>query len=183
MKPGWIVVIAIVGFALLAAAGFWAIHATTPPGPPAPAPAPSDAGVPPRPVHLPPPRLLPVPRDAGVSARDAGAIPSRAGAYQEHEVLPRERFTLQADPVRALEPLVQDCFADAATHDPGPLTATLRFRPTPDGRLTGGQLVRLSVTDPMLQACLEDSILDARLQPGIGGTSTEHTFEFAGPAR
>jgi hypothetical protein len=96
-------------------------------------------------------------------------------------VVDKERFVLQPDPVRALQPLVNACFEDAVTHDPGALSATLRFTPTAEGRLTQGEVVNVSVTDPYLQACLEDSMHYARLQPGIGGGPIEHTFSFARP--
>jgi hypothetical protein len=67
--------------------------------------------------------------------------------------------------LRAVRPLLDECFADFAERHPGEQRATVRFtlgRQDEEGRLGEGQVVDTTVQHPMLQACLEDSLLDAR---------------------
>jgi hypothetical protein len=96
------------------------------------------------------------------------------------EVLPLSRFQIASDPVKALGPLVQDCFEDARAQYPGKLSATLRFTPLPDGGIARGAVQSLSVQDPYLEACLEDAMEDARYAPGELSDPIEHTFTFGG---
>ncbi|WP_164009075.1 AgmX/PglI C-terminal domain-containing protein [Pyxidicoccus trucidator] len=91
--------------------------------------------------------------------------------------------------LRAVTPLVQQCFEDAAQRNRGPQTVRLRFTVEPGGergeagQLTGGELLESTIPDPMVQACVLDSLLDARFPapPGGGKATVVYPFEFRAP--
>ncbi|WP_147448812.1 AgmX/PglI C-terminal domain-containing protein, partial [Corallococcus terminator] len=88
--------------------------------------------------------------------------------------------------LQAVTPLVQQCFEDAAQRNPGTQEVKLRFTvegENGDGKMNRGELLASSIPDPMVQACVLDSLLDARFPaPRLGGTATVvHPFRF-GPA-
>ncbi|MFP2911742.1 AgmX/PglI C-terminal domain-containing protein, partial [Pyxidicoccus sp. 3LFB2] len=94
--------------------------------------------------------------------------------------------------LRAVTPLVQQCFEDAAQRNRGPQKVRLRFTVEPGapgsltaegGQMSGGELLESTIPDPMVQACVLDSLLDARFPaPAGGGKATVvYPFEFRVP--
>jgi len=70
--------------------------------------------------------------------------------------------------VTAVKPLLEQCFGDAAHRYPGKQEVLLRFTLNPDaqaGTLGRGELLKSSVADPWVEACVRDSLLDARFEP------------------
>ena len=85
--------------------------------------------------------------------------------------------------LRAVTPLVQQCFEDAAQRNRGPQRVRLRFTVEgkgAEGQLAAGELLESTIPDPMVQACVLDSLLDARFPaPAGGGKATVvYPFEF-----
>ncbi|NPC83705.1 energy transducer TonB, partial [Pyxidicoccus fallax] len=88
--------------------------------------------------------------------------------------------------IQAVTPLVQQCFEDAAQRNRGPQTVRLRFTVEPrgeDGQMSGGELLESTIPDPMVQACVLDSLLDARFPapPGGGKATVVYPFQFRAP--
>ena len=190
--------ILIAAFVALCAVGLWltrpgeAPREQEPPSRPEPEPTahkePSVMPTPPSVPHV----------DAGTPVpRAAAAIPSpnrpRRGPEMSPDATPLATgaplgtFTdageeEQVDPelarraVAKLEPLVMQCFDDAADRYPGAQSVVLRFN------LRGqAQIQSITVQDPWVQACVMDSVLDAHLEALDGGTATlTHPFRFEG---
>ncbi|RYZ35663.1 MAG: AgmX/PglI C-terminal domain-containing protein [Myxococcaceae bacterium] len=157
---------------------------THPRAPEAPPREPPRATAPPTPSS-PPPSLAraPAPRtgpDAPDPRRVALVEPqveSSTGRIDAEDL----RLALQA-----VTPLVQQCFEDAAQRNPGTQEVKLRFTvegENGDGKMNRGELLASSIPDPMVQACVLDSLLDARFPaPRLGGTATlVHPFRFGPP--
>ncbi|MFP2929979.1 AgmX/PglI C-terminal domain-containing protein, partial [Pyxidicoccus sp. 3LG] len=88
--------------------------------------------------------------------------------------------------IRAVTPLVQQCFEDAAQRNRGPQTVRLRFTVEPGedgGAMKAGELLESTIPDPMVQACVLDSLLDARFPapPGGGKATVVYPFQFRVP--
>ena len=90
--------------------------------------------------------------------------------------------------LRAVTPLVQQCFEDSAQRNRGPQTVKLRFRVEArgedgQGEMGDGEVVSSTIPDPFVQACVQDSLLDVRFStPSRGGKATVvYPFEFRVP--
>ncbi|MCP3139047.1 AgmX/PglI C-terminal domain-containing protein [Pyxidicoccus xibeiensis] len=188
---------------LSAALSYWLIRPAQPPLPPE-APPPEalptpPSGPPPEPPSEPsPPRLEPapvVPPPAFPSPQGTVPVPTPPasasdGARRVAEVEPViESTTGRIDTedvrvaIRAVTPLVQQCFEDAAQRNRGPQTVRLRFTVEPGeggGAMKAGELLDSTIPDPMVQACVLDSLLDARFPapPGGGKATVVYPFEF-----
>ncbi|RKH44904.1 hypothetical protein D7X96_11050 [Corallococcus interemptor] len=103
-----------------------------------------------------------------------------------------ERTSGRIDPedlrlaVQAVTPLVQQCFQDAAQRNRGAQEVKLRFTVEgegSEGKMNRGVLVSSTIPDPMVQACVLDSLLDARFPaPRLGGSATVlYPFRFTVP--
>ncbi|MBJ6761145.1 AgmX/PglI C-terminal domain-containing protein [Myxococcaceae bacterium JPH2] len=170
---------------------------------PAPAPAPTppaqEAPPPTREPLTPPPHLKP-PTVAAPPAFPSppSAVPGLAGAPSwdtrrlEDADLVIEDASGRIDradirvAVRAVSPLVQQCFEDVAQRNPGPQEVKLRFTVQGSGeagQLTHGELLSSTIADPMVQACVLDSLLDAQFSaPSGGGKATVvYPFRFRTP--
>jgi hypothetical protein len=182
--------------ALSALLSYWLtrpIHVAPPPAePPADAEpsAPADAS----PPHAAPPPVVPPP--AFPSPQSAAPVLPGPGPGDARRVVDAtpviESMTGRIDSgdvhraIQAVTPLVQQCFEDAAQRNRGPQVVRLRF--TVEGRdgagqLGGGELLESTIPDPMVQACVVDSLLDARFPPPPdGGKATVvYPFEFRAP--
>ncbi|XXF79319.1 hypothetical protein P2318_06085 [Myxococcaceae bacterium GXIMD 01537] len=182
----------------LCALALW-LTRPAPPAPPVEAAAPPvappgtpDLVTPPAPdreAPVVPPPAFPTHRGAAplvASGSPAPPVPSRE---DEEEALVE---AISRDPVvredargalRALRPLLDRCFEDVAGREQGEQRATLRFqvRTVDGGGALVGRLMDASVADPMLRACLEDSLLDVRLPAPRGGEFTL-TYPYRFPA-
>ncbi|MBE4747566.1 AgmX/PglI C-terminal domain-containing protein [Corallococcus sp. ZKHCc1 1396] len=139
---------------------------TAPPRPPEPAPA----------VRAPPRASFDAPDPRRVAIVEP-LVESSSGRIDAEDL----RLALQA-----VTPLVQQCFQDAAQRNRGTQEVKLRFTvegENGDGKMNRGELLRSSIPDPMVQACVLDSLLDARFPaPRLGGTATVvYPFRFAPP--
>ncbi|WP_244239458.1 AgmX/PglI C-terminal domain-containing protein, partial [Corallococcus carmarthensis] len=88
--------------------------------------------------------------------------------------------------VQSVTPLVQQCFQDAAQRNRGTQEVKLRFTVEgegSEGKMNRGVLVSSTIPDPMVQACVLDSLLDARFPaPHLGGSATVlYPFRFTVP--
>ncbi|GMU02954.1 hypothetical protein KH5H1_70740 [Corallococcus caeni] len=88
--------------------------------------------------------------------------------------------------IQAVTPLVQQCFQDAAQRNRGAQEVKLRFTVEgegSEGKMNRGVLVSSTIPDPMVQACVLDSLLDARFPaPHLGGSATVlYPFRFTVP--
>ncbi|WP_233613569.1 AgmX/PglI C-terminal domain-containing protein, partial [Corallococcus sp. AB032C] len=88
--------------------------------------------------------------------------------------------------IQSVTPLVQQCFQDAAQRNRGTHEVKLRFTVEgegPEGKMNRGELVSSTIPDPMVQACVLDSLLDARFPaPHLGGSATVlQPFRFTVP--
>ncbi|NBD07693.1 MULTISPECIES: AgmX/PglI C-terminal domain-containing protein [Corallococcus] len=88
--------------------------------------------------------------------------------------------------LQAVTPLVQQCFQDAAQRNRGTQEVKLRFTVEgegADGKMNRGELLSSTIPDPMVQACVLDSLLDARFPaPHLGGSATlVYPFRFGVP--
>ncbi|MBZ4415030.1 AgmX/PglI C-terminal domain-containing protein [Myxococcus sp. RHSTA-1-4] len=185
---------------LSAALSFWLTRpgdVASPPRdiPEAPGPAPEPLpGTPPSSLSPPTVGQPPVvPPPAFPSPRSQVPVPPAsepAGARRVVEAEPViESTTGRIDPedvrvaIRAVTPLVQQCFEDAAQRNRGPQTVRLRFTVEPGGeggRMSAGELLESTIPDPMVQACVLDSLLDARFPapPGGGKATVVYPFQF-----
>jgi hypothetical protein len=125
---------------------------------------------------LPPPAPPPEPTPEEQEEQALDSLPLRS---QEREDL---RVAL-----RALRPLVQQCFGDVAGRYAGRLSVQVRFTLEPgpqQGSFHQGTLVHSSIPDPHFQACVLDSLLDAHpVSPRAGPLTVTHTFFFEGRLR
>ncbi|MBZ4400203.1 AgmX/PglI C-terminal domain-containing protein [Myxococcus faecalis] len=178
---------------LLAALAYWLTQPTTPPPPPPEEPV---AQAPP-PAPTPPPRLTPppvVPPPAFPSPQSEVPVPEQP---DKRRVIQSE-FTLEEihgdfrpedieAALKAVTPLVQQCFQDAAQRNRGPQAVKLRFnlesRGEGEGRMDKGEVLASTIPDPMVQACVVDSLLDIGFKtPSRGGRATVvYPFEFRVP--
>lgn len=182
---------------LSAALSYWLTRPMAPPpeepraeeAAPPPAERPVDPSLPAleRPAVVPHPTF---PSRPSQLPETATAVPESPGTRRVAEVDPViEATTGRISPedvrvaIRAVTPLVQQCFEDAAQRNRGPQTVRLRFTVEGQGeagQMTGGQLLGSTIPDPMVQACVLDSLLDARFPaPAGGGKATVvYPFEF-----
>ncbi|QSQ19963.1 AgmX/PglI C-terminal domain-containing protein [Pyxidicoccus parkwayensis] len=189
-------VIPLVSLGILVLAAALSLWLTRPQAPRPEAPPPQvaeqpDPSIPPleKPAVVPPPPFpshpsqLPTPPTPTETAAPSGA---RRVAEVEPVI---ESTTGRITPedvrvaIRSVTPLVQECFEDAAQRNRGPQTVRLRFTVEGQGeagQMTGGELLASSIPDPMVQACVLDSLLDARFPapPGGGKATVVYPFEF-----
>ncbi|MHA7628308.1 AgmX/PglI C-terminal domain-containing protein [Corallococcus sp. M7] len=159
-----------------------------PPRASAPAPEPARPVAPPAPLPRPeapvrePPRALPPRED--FDAPD----PRRVEVVEP--VVEASSGRIDAEDlrlaIRSVTPLVQQCFQDAAQRNRGTQEVKLRFTVEgegSEGKMNRGELVSSTIPDPMVQACVLDSLLDARFPaPHLGGSATVlHPFRFTVP--
>ncbi|NTX15442.1 AgmX/PglI C-terminal domain-containing protein [Myxococcus sp. CA051A] len=181
---------------LLAAVAFWLTQPGDAPPPDEP-PPPVEAPV--RPEPTPPARRPPpvVPPPAFPSPQSA--VPVLPGPDQPdlRRVITTEPVIESVDgdlrpedieaAIKAVTPLVQQCFEDSAQRNRGPQAVKLRFiveaRGGGTGEMRGGELLVSTIPDPMVQACVVDSLLDIGFPtPSRGGKATVvYPFEFRVP--
>ncbi|MCY1016577.1 AgmX/PglI C-terminal domain-containing protein [Pyxidicoccus sp. MSG2] len=186
---------------LAATLSWWLLRPVEPPPreatpPPAEAERPPDPSIPPleAPAVVPPPPFPSHPTQLPATVTPTPTPPPTAtGTMRVAEVDPViEATTGRISPddvrgaIRAVTPLVQQCFEDAAQRNRGPQTVRLRFTvegKDAEGQMTGGELMESTIPDPMVQACVLDSLLDARFPaPAGGGKATVvYPFEFRIP--
>lgn len=148
-----------------------------------------DLVTPPQPARAPPPVLPPpdfptarggpplVPPGAPPAALSAAEDEAVANAASQDPVIRQDVRTA----LRAVRPLLDRCFSDVAERNPGLQSATLRFTVEGEhgqGHFREGVVVNSSVQDPMLQACLEDSLLDARFPAPRSGERLSLTYPY-----
>ena len=171
------------------------------PAPPAPAAAPAPPPPPPsQPPPPPPPPPLAAPAAPPFPAPPAPAplpqpVPNRPGFDSPLEPLRGRRTPGLAGPwqqngfppqvLRALEPLVLQCWQEAAPRSAGPATITLLGRPAADGTLEGAVVKSSSWSDPVFLACVEDAALDVRFATGgpLPPGPVVHTFQLPAAPR
>lgn len=155
MRREWLVVAGVLGpFVLLLAAAWWQSSAS-----------------PARPLVL-PERNEPQATDAGVHEREIALE-----AAMQEDTPP----AIEA-PVRAVSSEVRACFVDNGAHLHGRQAVTVVFEPTREGGFTGVK-IETPITDPRLEACLEDVFAEMRFV-GTGRETFEpatHTFIFDAP--
>jgi outer membrane biosynthesis protein TonB len=167
------------------------VELPAPPMPPRPAPAPAPPpSEPPRttapltPPPAPPRESLSPPRLSTPNAAD----PRRVALVEPQVESSSGR--IDAEDLRlalkAVTPLVQQCFQDAAQRNRGAHEVKLRFTVEgegSEGRMNRGELVSSTIPDPLVQACVLDSLLDARFPaPHLGGSATVvYPFRFSVP--
>ncbi|MBN9688028.1 MULTISPECIES: AgmX/PglI C-terminal domain-containing protein [unclassified Corallococcus] len=159
-----------------------------PPRASVPAPEPTRPAVPPAPLPRPeapvrePPRALP--------PREDFDAPDPRHVEVVEPVVEASSGRIDAEDLRlaiqSVTPLVQQCFQDAAQRNRGTQEVKLRFTVEgegSEGKMTRGELVSSTIPDPMVQACVLDSLLDARFPaPHLGGSATVlHPFRFTVP--
>ena len=166
--------------------------AAPPPAPPprasAPAPEPSQPAAPTAPLPSPavpahePPRAPP--------PRDDFDAPDPRHVEVVEPVVEASSGRIDAEDLRlaiqSVTPLVQQCFQDAAQRNRGTHEVKLRFTVEgegSEGKMNRGELVSSTIPDPMVQACVLDSLLDARFPaPHLGGSATVlQPFRFTVP--
>lgn len=190
----WVIIpgVSLGALVLSAALAFWFTRpAPAPPPPPPEVPAPANVEPPDaKPPPVAPPPAFPSPREP---ARVLPTEPSPPDPRRVEEVEPViESTSGRIDPedirraIRAVSPLMQQCFEDVAQRNRGAQEVKLRF--TVEGRgeegiLGGGELLASTIPDPMVQACMLDSLLDARFSgPAGGGKATVvYPFRFRAP--
>ncbi|WNG34127.1 AgmX/PglI C-terminal domain-containing protein [Archangium violaceum] len=146
-----------------------AVEAPTPPETPkrSPPPAPTLA-LPPEPTPQPPlPSPPPPPEDEPLEDPPPGT-------WSKEEI----RVAL-----RAVQPLVRSCLADASVRHPGSHSVKLRFTLDAQGahgRFQRGEVVESSVQDPFVTACLLDTLADTQFSapPGKPPLTLTHPFHF-----
>ncbi len=98
-----------------------------------------------------------------------------------------ETATLDKEDIRAaikgVEPLIKDCFLDAAERNPGDQKVVLRFTIVgqgTSGHFDEGEVVESTIVDPWVQACFLDSLTDAQFRPphGKGKVTVTYPFKF-----
>ena len=87
------------------------------------------------------------------------------------------------DAIKGVEPLIKDCFLDAAERNPGDQKVVLRFTIVgqgTSGRFDEGEIVESSIVDPWVQACFLESLTDAQFRPphGKGKVTVTYPFKF-----
>ncbi|MHB8878626.1 MAG: AgmX/PglI C-terminal domain-containing protein [Myxococcaceae bacterium] len=84
--------------------------------------------------------------------------------------------------VKAVTPLVRQCFEDAAKRYPGPHKVKLSFTIQGQG-LTGylkdGEVAESTIHDPFLEGCFLEAMADAKFPPPHGGGTVKITYPFS----
>ncbi|MBN8229023.1 AgmX/PglI C-terminal domain-containing protein [Corallococcus macrosporus] len=188
-------------FLLLTLGAAWVtrfMDAPEPSGPAAPPPVlPPRVAVPSEPSRPEPP-TAPLPRPAAPVREPPRAPPPREDwdapdprrVEAVEPVVEASSGRIDAEDIRlavqAVTPLVQQCFQDAAQRNRGTQEVKLRFTVEgegSEGKMNRGVLVSSTIPDPMVQACVLDSLLDARFPaPHLGGSATVlYPFRFTVP--
>ncbi len=122
------------------------------------------------------PSEVPPPEERAFETAVASA--TRPGESAPSGMVNREQLRAALEAVR---PLWKECFDDAAVRYPGPQRAQVQFTlegEGPGGRLRNGRVRDVSVGDPYLEACLTDSMLDARYEAPAGAESVEVRYGY-----
>ncbi len=144
-----------------------------------------------------PPPAQPTPPEPSSDSRRKEVPPTPAPHATE---LPRPSPPAQEDPVpepppgtwdkeevrvalRAVQPLVRQCLADAALRHPGTQTVKLRFTLDASGERGGfrdAEVMESSLQDPFVLACLLDAFADTQFSapPGKAPLTLTHPFHF-----
>ena len=162
--------------------------------PPAPsAPDLREPEAPREPPRAPAPPALPATGAAPVRAPPSRGGPDAPDLRRVELVEPQVESSsgrIDAEDLRlalqSVTPLVQQCFEDAAQRNPGTQEVKLRFTVEGEGeagKMNRGELVSSTIPDPMVQACVLDSLLDAQFPaPRKGGTArVVYPFRFRAP--
>ncbi|MCP3103583.1 AgmX/PglI C-terminal domain-containing protein [Myxococcus sp. K15C18031901] len=164
----------------------------TPSPPPPSEPVPSEPSPPESPsAPVVPPPAFPSPQSA-VPVLPGPGKPDPRRVVEVEPVIESTQGDLRPEDVRAalraVTPLVQQCFQDSAQRNRGSQTVKLRFQVEARGEdgkgdLGGGEVLSSTIPDPMVQACVQDSLLDVRFStPSRGGKATVvYPFEFRVP--
>ncbi|WP_223642588.1 AgmX/PglI C-terminal domain-containing protein [Corallococcus sp. EGB] len=190
-------------FLLFTLGAAWLTHFMDVPRPPEPAPPPR--ALPPREAAPIAPELPRSPAPTEPPPRPAAPVraPPRAPPPRDDFDAPDPRRVEVVEPVvessegridaedlrlaiQSVTPLVQQCFQDAAQRNRGTHEVKLRFTVEgegSEGKMNRGVLVSSTIPDPMVQACVLDSLLDARFPaPHLGGSATVlYPFRFTVP--
>ncbi|WP_338870028.1 AgmX/PglI C-terminal domain-containing protein [Myxococcus stipitatus] len=158
----------------------------TAPTPPVPEPSPPDLPS----VPVVPPPAFPSPQTA-VPVLPGPGKPDPRRIVSAEPVIESSEGDLRPEDVRAalkaVTPLVQQCFEDAAQRNRGTQSVKLRFnvesRGEGKGHMDRGEVLASTIPDPMVQACVVDSLLDIGFTtPSRGGKATVvYPFEFREP--
>jgi hypothetical protein len=123
-----------------------------------------------------PPHAVPdAPREVAPPPEDEERVPEPPpGTWDEEEV----RVAL-----RSIQPLVRECFLDAAGRHPGPQSVKLRFTLEARGErggFQGAEVLESTVQDPFVLACLLDTLADTQFSapPGRAPLTLTHPFHF-----
>jgi protein TonB len=173
----------LVPFAGLVALGFSMMKDPPPMVFPSPVvriePPPEPAPEPPRPEPI-----RPMPPPLPIEVQVVAPPPPPAAA----PVVVAKRFTdLSPEAKRlpiiaAVEPMVMQCFRDVTDHVREPMSVTVAFNTTLEGKFDSVVLRKTSWQDPNLTACIIDSFEDAHFEPGgVALRRQSYTFTFAGP--
>ncbi len=143
----------------------------TPQSPPPPRPSPGQSPpLGPDPYTQPEPP--PVDTALAAPSVESQAAPQKAGTVDKEDVRAA---------IRAVTPLVKQCFADAEKRYPGEQSVTLSFTVKGQG-LTGyldeGEVASSSIRDPWLQQCFLEAISEAKFPPPRGGGVVRITYPF-----
>lgn len=167
----------LIPFVALSALALWLTRDTPSPAWPVTEtvehPAAPEPPTPPRAVPAAPEQAAPPPREL-----DEEPVPEPPpGTWDKEDV----RVALQS-----VQPLVQECFLDAAVRHPGSQTVKLRFTLEARGEhgsFRGAEVVESTVQDPFVLACLLDTLADAQFSapPGKAPLTLTHPFEFRPP--
>lgn len=160
--------------------------------PPAPSPAPRAPELPREPprVAAPPPAQTATPPVRTPPSRGGPGAPDPRRVELVEPQVESSSGRIDAEDLRlalqSVTPLVQQCFEDAAQRNPGTQEVKLRFTVEGEGeagKMNRGELVSSTLPDPMVQACVLDSLLDARFPaPRLGGTArVVYPFRFRAP--
>ncbi|MBI3186002.1 MAG: AgmX/PglI C-terminal domain-containing protein [Myxococcales bacterium] len=179
MRKGKIALWVLVPFAALCALGYWLTSSESPAVPvevASAAAAPAAA----EPKARGPSTKTPVTdalTRALIDARE-DAAPSKAAGGRPSVEKEEARAA-----VRAVEPMVRQCFFEVAGRYPGRQRVTLAFTIAgqgPNGSLEGGEVLESTVKDPTLEACFLEALADARFPaPQSGGRlRVDYPFSF-----
>ncbi len=79
--------------------------------------------------------------------------------------------------ITAVKPLVNQCFQDVRQRYPPPQKVVLKFT-LRGGGFSEGKLVDSTIADPWVEACVLDSLLDARFTAPASGEAVTLTYPF-----
>ncbi len=79
--------------------------------------------------------------------------------------------------IKSVKPLVKQCFHDVQQRYPPPQKVVLSFT-LRGSELADGKLVESTIADPMVEACVLDSLLDARLTAPDDAEAITLTYPF-----